>query len=186
MDKTKNRFFVALLPPQEIQDYVTEIKQHFASVYASCGALKSPSHITLQPPFEWSVEAVPSLEESLKTFALRHSPIPIILSGFGAFPPRVIYINVIKTPELMALQADLRAYLEENLGIVDLSQKRSFAPHMTIAFRDLTRHKFYASWPEYQHRTLDFKFTASHLTLLIYTGQRWNIHSSLPFLSALF
>ncbi|MHC5832720.1 MAG: 2'-5' RNA ligase family protein, partial [Nostoc sp.] len=95
------------------------------------GALKSPPHITLQPPFEWADANLPQLEASLKEFATRQQPVAITLRGFDAFPPRVIYINVVISQELLTLQADLMAYIESNLGIVDkVSKTRPFAPHI--------------------------------------------------------
>ena len=184
LDKSQRRFFIALLPPQEIQDYATDIKEYFAQNYNSRHALKSPPHITLQPPFEWSVDNVSVLEQTLSTFAQTQTSVPIILKGFAAFVPRVIYINVIKTPELMGLQSYLMAHLEESLGIVDpVSKTRPFAPHMTVAFKDLTKQNFRAAWPEFQRRELEFKFTASQLTLLIHDGRQWNVNSEFPLLS---
>jgi 2'-5' RNA ligase len=179
-----HRFFIALLPPQEIQDYANQIQQHFAQTYKSRGAQNSPPHITLQPPFEWQLDAVPILEQCLRAFAEMRSPIPITLNGFGAFVPRVIYINVLKTPELLTLQQDLMAYVETSLGIVhQVSKSRPFAPHMTVAFRDLTRQNFRAAWPEFQDRQLEFEFAASQLTLLIHDGKQWNVSSEFPFLA---
>lgn len=184
MDNSKRRFFIALLPPQEIQDYANQVKEYFAQNYNSRHALKSPPHITVQPPFEWQLDAVPVLEQTLSTFAETQTPVPIILRGFGAFVPRVIYINVIKTPELMSLQGYLMAHLEESLGIVDpVSKTRPFAPHMTVAFKDLTRQNFRAAWPEFVHRELEFKFIASQLTLLIHDGSRWNVSVEFPLLA---
>ena len=184
MDKSKRRFFIALLPPQDIQDYATEIKEYFAQNYNSRHALKSPPHITLQPPFEWQLDAVPVLEQSLSRFAETQTSVPIILKGFGAFVPRVIYINVIKTPELVSLQSDLMAHVEDTLGIVEpVSKSRPFSPHMTVAFKDLTRQNFRAAWPQFEQRELEFEFTASHLTLLIHDGRRWNINSEFQFLA---
>ncbi|MCA1990598.1 MAG: 2'-5' RNA ligase family protein [Coleofasciculus sp. S288] len=183
MDKSQRLFFIALLPPQEIQDYAKEIKEYFAQNYDSRHAQKSPPHITLQPPFEWQLDNLPALEQCLKAFADTRLPIPITLKGFGAFVPRVIYINVLKTPELLDLQNDLMAYVEASLGIVDpVSKKRPFAPHMTVAFKDLTKQNFRAAWPEFQHRELEFEFTASHLTLLMHEGRCWNVNSEFPFL----
>jgi 2'-5' RNA ligase len=184
LPQSTRRFFIALLPPQEIQDYANEIKQYFAQTYESRGAQNSPPHITLQPPFEWQLEAVPVLEQCLSTFALSQTPMPVTLSGFGAFMPRVIYINVVKTPELLALQKDLMACVEASLGIVhQVSKTRPFAPHMTVAFRDLTKQNFRAAWPEFRHRRLEFEFTASELTLLIHDGRRWNVSANFPFLA---
>lgn len=179
---SNNRFFIALLPPPEIQDYTNQINQHFAEHYASRGAQKSPPHITLQPPFEWSAEQVPVLEQCLSRFANGRESIPVTLNGFGAFPPRVIYINVLKTQELLTLQTDLMAHLETVLGIVDpVSKTRAFSPHMTVAFRDLTRQNFKVAWPEFQQRQLQFKFTADYLTLLLHDSKRWNVSAEFPF-----
>ena len=139
-------------------------------------------HITLQPPFEWSLDNLSVLEQTLSIFAESQTLVPIILQGFGAFVPRVIYINVVKTPELMSLQGDLMAHLEESLGIVDsVSKTRPFAPHMTVAFQDLTRQNFRAAWPEFQHRELEFKFTVSQLTLLVHDGTQWNVSRNFDF-----
>lgn len=180
----KKRFFIALLPPQTIQDSITEIKQHCADVYESKAALKSPPHITLQPPFDWEPDAVPVLEESLKTFAQTRIPVSITLQGFGAFKPRVIYVNVIKTPELITIQQDLMAYLEESLGIVhERSKNRPFSPHVTIAFRDLKRQNFCKAWTEFENKPLEFEFLVSHLTLLLHDGRRWNVNVEFPFLT---
>ncbi len=109
---------------------------------------------------------------------------PVNLSGFGAFAPRVIYINVLKTPELLALQKDLMQYVETSLGIVEkVSKTRPFAPHMTVAFRDLTKQNFRKAWSEFQNRPLEFDFTASQLKLLIHDGRRWNVSAEFPFLA---
>lgn len=182
MEKGKHLFFIALLPPQEIQDYANGVKQIFAERYASRHAQKSPPHITLQPTFEWSLEALPHLEECLSKFASTQTPVPIVLSGYGAFVPRVIYINVLKTLGLLTLQKELMAHLEANLGIVDpVSKQRPFAPHMTVAFKDLTRQNFKAAWPEFQQQQLQFEFMASCLTLLVHDGQQWNVSAEFSF-----
>ena len=182
MNQSSYRFFIALLPPPEIQDYVNQIKQYFAEHYASRGAQKSPPHVTLQPPFNCLAQNVLTLEDCLSRFTNGREVVPVTLNGFGAFPPRVIYVNVLKTQELLTLQADLAAALASKLGIVDpVAQTRTFSPHMTVAFRDLTRQNFKAAWPEFQQRQLYFEFTVAQLTLLIHDGQRWNISTQFSF-----
>ncbi|WP_066380866.1 MULTISPECIES: 2'-5' RNA ligase family protein [unclassified Anabaena] len=184
MNSSKSRFFIALLPPQHIQDYANEIKQHFADNYASKHAQKSPPHITLQPPFEWVNDDLSRMEASLLEFAQQQQPLSMTLSGFAAFVPRVIYINVVRSAELLSLQCDLMLHLEANLEIIDkVGKNRPFAPHLTVAFRDLTKQNFKAAWPEFEHRQLHFEFTADKLTLLIHDGRRWNIQSEFAFLS---
>lgn len=176
------RFFIALLPPQHIQDYANEIKQYFADNYASRVAQKSPPHITLQPPFEWSDAEVPQLEASLQAFAQTQQSISITLQDYAAFPPRVIYINVIKSQEIWKLQNQLIIHTASHLGIKDQkSATRPFTPHLTVAFRDLTKENFRAAWPEFAQRSLNFDFMAENLTLLIHDGKRWNVKSEFDF-----
>ncbi len=182
MNPSKQRFFIALVPPLEIQRQITEIKQYFAEHYDSSRALQSPPHITLQPPFEWAVADVPKLEECLKEFAAKRLAIRITLSGFAAFAPHVIYVDVVKSPVLLELQKDLMNDFETNLGIVDrVSQTRSFVPHMTVAFSDLTKPNFETAWLEFQGRSISFEFTTSALTLLMHDGSQWNIKDDFLF-----
>lgn len=181
MNPSKQRFFIALVPPPDIQQHITEIKLYFAEHYNSRGALNSPPHITLQPTFEWLAEDVPKLEQSLKEFSANRLSIPVTLSGFAAFAPRVIYTDVVKSPELLEIHSYLMSYIEANLGIVDrVSQSRPFVPHMTVAFRDLTKENFQTAWLEFAGRSLHIEFTASALTLLLHNGSRWNISNQFP------
>jgi 2'-5' RNA ligase len=180
------RFFIALLPSQAIQDYANEVKQVFADRYNSCAALKSPPHITLQPPFDWSLEAWDDLQQHLSEFAARSAPLSVTLSGFGAFPPHVIYINVIKSPALLALQTALMADMEHALGVVPVDSKtRPFSPHLTVGFRDLTKQNFELAWADFQSAPLQLEFTAAHLTLLRHDRQRWTVSHELPLLGGL-
>ncbi|MDX2100041.1 MAG: 2'-5' RNA ligase family protein [Leptolyngbyaceae cyanobacterium bins.59] len=173
------RFFVALLPPEEIQVQVSAIKQQFADRYDSKAALKSPPHITLQPPFEWAIDDVSTIQNQLYLFAQTHPAIPITLNGFGAFPPRVIYVDVVKSSELLHLRQDLIQEFKTVFNLVNpIDEQRPFAPHMTVAFRDLSRDHFKAAWPEFQTQSIHFDFVATHLTLLIHKGQRWIEHSN--------
>jgi 2'-5' RNA ligase len=176
MNPSKQRFFIALVPPPDIQHHITLIKLYFAEHYNSSRALQSPPHVTLQPPFEWPAADVPKLEECLKLFAAKRLAIPVTLSGFAAFAPSVIYVDVVKSPALLERQKDLMSYVAENLGIVNsVSQIRSFVPHMTVAFSDLTEPNFDAAWLEFKGRSIFFEFTASELILLIHDGSQWNI-----------
>jgi 2'-5' RNA ligase len=178
------RFFVALLPPAELQSQVTAIKQEVWQTYQSKAALKSPPHITLQPPFLWDEADVERLKQHLAHFAQGHPPVPVTLSGFGAFPPRVIYVDVVREGNLMTIQPALMDYLAETLGIVDKkSRNRRFAPHMTVAFRDFKPATFRQAWPEFKERAFFGKFMAENLTLLKHDGQKWQVFSGFPFSS---
>ncbi|MCM1984315.1 2'-5' RNA ligase family protein [Lyngbya confervoides] len=166
-------YFLALLPPGDLQAEITAIKQEFAHCYHARHALKSPPHLTLFPPFRWSL-AQQTQFNCLEQFTQQQSCIPIDLDGFGAFAPRVIYIRPQPTPDLLALHAALQRFLKEHLGLVDsLNQKRGFHPHITVAHRDLSRPAFHQAWPSFQGRSLHRQFTATAITLLRHQGHRW-------------
>ncbi|HEY9647026.1 MAG TPA: 2'-5' RNA ligase family protein [Chroococcidiopsis sp.] len=196
-DPAKPRFFVALLPPAAIADYANGVIRELGDRFQTRTA-KAPPHVTLQPPFVWPMAQVADLERCLGAFAGSQAAVPVCLSGFGAFAPRVLYINVLKTPALMALQAELSAELEQTLGIVDAKGKqRGFSPHMTVASRNLTPQVFKQAWPLLQARSpdpslnpspdpspnpslehsLEEQFMGDRLTLLIHDGQQWQIQS---------
>lgn len=180
-DSTESRFFIALLPPEVVQQVATSIKEDFRDRYDSAAALRSPPHVTLQPPFLWPPVDLPRLAMALAAFAAQYPPLPMTLSGFNAFPPRVIFIDVVKTPELLSLQVNLMQYMAAELGICDRqSSHRPFAPHLTIAFRDLKPSAFRKAWPELQDRPFHAEFLVSTLTLLRHTGQRWDIAQEFP------
>jgi len=177
------RFFIALVPPPEIQAEANAIKQYFSDRYQSRAAHRSPPHITLQAPFEWPLAALPELTTALAQFASQQPGVSVVLNGFAAFPPRVIYIDVHPAPPLLLLQAQLTEYLHQTLALSSSRPSRAFVPHLTVAFRDLTKANFAAAWAEFRDRPLNYTFTAEALTLLQHDGQRWLIAAAYPLLS---
>jgi 2'-5' RNA ligase len=175
-------FFVALLPPLAVQEAITAIKHDLWQRFGSKGALNAPPHITLQPPFQWPQERVGELEQVLAEFAAGRSPVPVQLSNFATFAPRVIYVDVVRAPELMALQPELMAHLEAACAIVDPVAKGrpQFIPHVTVAFKDLPPEAFHAAWAEYQDRRFAAEFVVPALTLLRHSGQRWQMFAEYP------
>lgn len=177
----KTRFFIALIPPPDVQTVATQFKEYFRDHYHSQAALRSPPHITLQAPFEWPDNDRDRLIKTLTKFQFQAPAIPIQLSGFGAFPPRVIYLDVKHTPELMSLQPALSHYLASVLEIADpRSRTRPFHPHLTIAFRDLKPAAFRKAWPEFEHKGIEFSFYIPAITLLLHTGKEWIAHQQFP------
>lgn len=180
-ETTSARFFVALLPPQALQDDITAIKHDLRQRFDSQAALRSPPHITLQPPFQWPVTETNSLEHHLESWARTQPVVPIQLVGYSAFAPKVIYINVAQTAQLMAVQPAIAAYLENACGIVDrVGKTRRFIPHITVGFRDLTPAAFRRAWAEFEHRSFAAEFIAHSLTLLRHNGQIWQISNRFP------
>lgn len=179
-DLAQARFFVALIPPRPIQDYASQVIQALGDRYHTRTA-HAPPHITLQPPFLWQSNDTSQLEECLSSFAHSQVQIPVVLSGFGAFAPRVLFINVLKTDVLLRIQADLMAHLEKHLGIADpVAQRRPFSPHLTIASRNLNRQTFKQAWSELEPQAVEFEFVGDRLVLLIHNGRGWHVQAEFP------
>jgi len=173
---TTSRFFVAFMAPAEVDAYARRVILELGDRHHTRTA-NAPPHITLQPPFEWAIAHQPALEASLSQFAHHQCPVRLVLDGFGAFAPHVLFINVVKTPKLMKLQTALQQHLETSLGILDpQTQRRGFSPHMTVASRRLTPTIFRNAWAELQPRPVHFEYEGDRLTLLLYQGSHWTIH----------
>ena len=173
-------FFMALLPPQSLQDQITEIKLELKENFGCKQALKSPPHITVFPPFKWDVSQVDAFD-GLAEFCQGQQTFDISLDGFGSFPPRVIYVHPIKSEPLVQFHHSLQDYLSQTLELVDpMVAKRGFTPHMTVANRDLKRDRFDDAWAQYQTRSLQTTFEVTALTLLKHNGQRWQICKQWP------
>ncbi len=178
----RKRFFIALLPPEQVRAKANEIKGVMRDRYAAQAAFRSPPHVTLLAPFEWPIADLPRLAATLRQFAAGQSPVPMTLDGFDAFAPHVIYINVVKSDRLMAIQTDLLSYLEAELGLVsERDRNRAFVPHLTVAFRDLKPAMFRQAWSVFQHQELHFDFTVGQLSLLIHDGKLWTLKEDYDF-----
>lgn len=174
------RFFIALVPPLAIQAEANAVRQEFANRFDSHKAFNSPPHVTLHPPFRWPLSEVEQLQQVVGQFACGRSPLPVEFRGFGAFPPRVVYIDVVPSAALQQLKADLSQTLAQQLSIHEKAPHRAFRPHMTVAFRDLTRSAFQQAWPEFEQRSYQAAYTAHELTLLIHK-QRWETYQTFSF-----
>lgn len=167
----------------EADDFAQQVIRDFKARYRTRTAKAAP-HITLQAPFRWPIADVASLEEAIAHISQTLPPVPVHLSGFGSFPPRVIYIDVEKTPELLQAQAQVTQHLQQYPQAIDLKrERRTFSPHVTVASRHIDRKTFEAIWTEVQEQTVEFRYVCDRLTLLIYDPEGWSIHREFPLVS---
>jgi 2'-5' RNA ligase len=179
----KSLYFIAILPPEEIAAEVTKWKEYMRDHFESSRALKSPAHITLFAPFWMAATDEKELEACVAKVAEKHRLFRLDLNGFKAFPPRVIYIAPEYSYPLDELQGDVRsnvnAFLLERIKDFE-PDKHSFNPHMTIAYRDLTKENFMRAWPEFENRPFHASFIVNHVYLLRHDRQKWVPIASLP------
>lgn len=169
-------YFIALVPNEPIYSEIWQLKTEIKDRFDSKAALRSPPHITLHMPFQWKEEKEEVLINSLNNLARNQSSFNISLDNFGAFPPRVIFIDVIENDPLSKLHLDIQKLARSDWHIYPkTTNSRPFRPHMTIAFRDLKKSKFFDAWKEFEHRTYQTEFTASNVCLLKHNGRSWDV-----------
>ncbi|MEB3225259.1 MAG: 2'-5' RNA ligase family protein [Synechococcus sp.] len=175
-------YFVALLLPPDLGAIASGWQHYCARTFQTQKALNSPPHITLQPPFKFPAKKIDHLHYFLSTFTQTQTPFPIHLTGFNCFAPRVVYIDMAPSPQLLSCQTQLKIAFAEQLHIHDQRYgDRPFCPHVTIAFKDLSRANFDRSWAFFQDRPLHHVFLGTGLTLLRHNGRHWQAGLNFPF-----
>lgn len=176
-----NLYLIALLPPTALRERVRELKAEMRTRYGASHALKSPAHITLQMPFRLAPEVEPVLLGLLEGFGTRQWPFRIELQGFGAFPPRVIFIRIADHVPVSNLESSLRASLADEATLKIETSKLPFHPHMTIATRDLEETAFHQAWAAFKDRPFEAAFEVRSLFLLKHNGQVWEVYREFDF-----
>jgi 2'-5' RNA ligase len=174
--KTK-LYFIALIPPAPIYDEALEQKLYFKDNYNSKASLNSPPHITLHMPFRWKEQKESELANRLGNFIKAFDPIKVCLDNYSSFPPRVIFINVVKTEPLENLQRGIQRFCKKELNLFNANYKEQpFLPHLTLAFRDLKKPNYKKAWDEFESREYKAEFIADRIALLKHTGRVWQVY----------
>ncbi len=167
-------YFIAIIPPSPIFEEATALKNYFKDKYKSKASLNSPPHITLHMPFEWKAEKEDGLLETFQQFAPEVNAFNLTLSGFGSFPPRVIFIDVAKNEALEAMHKKLHTHCKKELNVFNANYKdKAFHPHLTLAFRDLKKPMFAKAWDEFEHKEFSSGFAVDRFALLKHNGKVW-------------
>ena len=176
--QNKELYFIALVPDEPVLSEVWQLKEEMKRRFETKAALRSPPHITLHMPFKWSATKELLLYNTLEQIGKSHRRFTIELKGYGAFEPRVIYVNVSENIQLAELQNSVIKKAASEWHIYPMRDSRPFRPHMTIAFRDLKKAKFYEAWQEFEDRNFAQTMSVHKLHLLKHTGKHWEIQKS--------
>lgn len=176
-----NLYFIALTPNEPTYTDIWQLKTEIKDRFNSRAALRSPPHITLHMPFQWKMEKEDMLIKSLNNLAKSHSVFNVKLEGFGAFPPRVIYVQVIESEPLGKVHHAIQRMARSEWHVYPkTTNPRPFHPHMTVAFRDLKKADFHKAWMEFKDRKFQANFTANDICLLKHNGKSWNVLHQSP------
>ena len=176
-----NLYLIAFIPPEPLRSQIEGLKEEMRDRFGASRALRSPAHITLQPPFKRPANIEQTLVSALQKLAAVQTPFEVVLDGFDSFPPRVIFVKVANHLPLRQLHEDLKILLKEYLGFTASQLRYNMHPHITIAYRDLTPLNFEEAWPEFSGRAFSSKFIVKSIFLLKHNGKFWNIYKEFLF-----
>lgn len=176
-----NQYFIALIPPVPTYNEALGLKQYFKENYRSKASLNSPPHITLHMPFKWKEEKEQKLISALEKFIKTFDAFMVQLQNYSSFPPKVIFINVVKSEELEIFQKNLQRFCKKELNLFNADYKEQpFHPHLTLAFRDLKKPNFQQAWNEFERKKYKAEFLAEKISLLKHNGKEWEVHYEFP------
>jgi 2'-5' RNA ligase len=168
-------YFIAIVAPKEIADDVLNWKNLMKERFNCLVALRSPTHITLVPPF-WMDELLEhKLKDSIAAFSQQQPSFEIYLENFGAFRPRVIFVDVVANRSLEALYAQLLQFLIAPNIFPVKKDDRPFHPHITIATRDLHKKTFQEAWEIFSGKEYKTSWRAESVSLLRHNQKNWDV-----------
>ncbi len=138
------RVFIAINLPKEIKEKLEDLEKEIADMFpqeVSRGLIrwvkKENLHLTLLFIGYVKDEEIPKIcqivkeaTEGQKSFSLKFERV-----GYGPpekIPPRLIWLDLEKKPELLTLAEKLKKEMAE-AGILRRIEKRGFSPHITLA-----------------------------------------------------
>lgn len=163
-----NLYLLALLPPPQLSEEIHAIRLECSEKFGVYKALRPPVHITLYRPFRTKQAFENQLNPLLQHGTAGITSFTQELENFGSFSKKVVFINAIKSPELVLLHKVIVSIIREN-HIDEQEDNQNidvFNPHITIAYRDVSPKVFTKIWQEYKDRKFKRSFTADHYTLL--------------------
>ncbi len=168
-------YFVGIICPPEIEELVLKFKNWMKEHYRCIVALKSPSHLTLVPPFWCGIEKETELLETIQSFQPGKKEWEIRLNGFSHFINRVIFIDVVENPDLLELRNRAEEHFQNSFGELIKKDERPYRPHVTIANRDLSPGDFEKAWPHFSKMEFSKSFTTKQVSLLKLKEGKWEV-----------
>ena len=178
MARASNLYFIAIIPDEKVSTQLTAFKQDFADRFDSKRALRLMPHITLKIPFRLSAEEHKSLVGWFRSLSLQQAPFSVDLDGFGKFTGHpAVYVKPVTNPALLNLQKQLINLMRNQYPKQVDKDDEEFTPHMTIAYRDLSKQMFKEAWKEYESKSFKAKFDVNEIFLL-HLDPTWKVVGS--------
>lgn len=171
-------YFIAIIPPNEVCDEITDFKKDIAARFESKAALRILPHITLKAPFQLPASDRESVLHWFQNGIISVSPFVQELKNFGSFKKGrtpVMFVKPVMNDGLHQLQKEvLTNFVDHFSGEQVMKSETDFHPHITIGYRDLRPSMFKQAWAEYRPKQYSATFTVTGFHLLQHDGHVWN------------
>ena len=168
-------YYIAIVCPPQVDEKVLHYKNWMKERFGCAVALKSPSHITLVPPF-WHVESKEEiLIQTLRSFESSAGELKIELDGFSHFGKRVLFIRVKENSVLTEVKRQTEIHFMHSLSDIIKPDERDFHPHVTLANRDLIPSAFTKAWEYLSATEFSEVFITKTISLLKLIDGKWKV-----------
>ncbi|MCA1557515.1 MAG: 2'-5' RNA ligase family protein, partial [Acidobacteria bacterium] len=131
------------------------------------GVYQTPfPHISYHVSGEYDVDRVKMV---MKVFAQHTAPFRVRCCGLGVFtgPEPVLYIPIVRSPQIAEFQHELWHQLTKSSGKVEFAYRPArWVPHITLAERDLTQRALGAIVRRFCTMELNQQVTVNNLALI--------------------
>ena len=152
------RVWVGVVLPKKIFNEVLKIQKEIAKkykTYYSLGSNLGP-HFTITHQENVNERNLKKIEKIVEEISEKTRPFKINIKGIRRFyKNRVIYAKVIKSKELNGLHKKL-SYRLVKFGKIRLL--RLFTPHITLAYKDITKENYRAAFKEFKNKEISYEF----------------------------
>jgi 2'-5' RNA ligase len=169
-----NKYFIAIIPPSAVANQISAIKEEISKNFNSMAALKSPPHITLHMPFELEKSKEERFLLGIENWSVKTPLFKIEIKNFSCFKPRVIFLDVLSEENLLRLKKDVVDCMKLKHNIFNQADDlRPFHPHITVAFQDLKKEKFFSAWEVFSARKFHAEFICNSFWVLRKHEKNW-------------
>jgi 2'-5' RNA ligase len=168
-------YFIAIVLPQNINEKVLKYKNKMLEKYNCKEGLKSPSHITLVPPFWMEDEKEDQLIADINSVSSYLHPFNISTDNFSTFQPRTIFIALAPDEHLNEVRKVADAIFKGNSVYNIKIDTKLFHPHITSATRDLAKKNFHEIWPWFAEKKFLEEWTVGGISILRHNKKNWDV-----------
>ena len=169
----KSLYFIAVAPNGRLSSEIRTFQKDFADRFGSVKSYNNFPHITVVPPFWESLENENLLIQKFISIEVGEKPFTIQLENFDSF-------DNVNNPVVFIKPKENLQFLEVAKKILEsFGSKSKFNPHLTVAYRDLTRENYEKAWKEYSEKKFSAEFLIEKIGLYKHFNKKWNLLAEL-------